>query len=1143
MRLNRLDLTRYGRFTDTVLNFGPAPGDGPDLHIIHGPNEAGKSTLLSAWLDLLFQIPARSPMDFLHDYSTMRIGAELAIDGQPHQVVRVKATKAPLLDSHGNPLPEALLQGGLRGLNRDSYAAMFSLNGQTLIEGGESILASKGDLGQLLFSASAGLADLTGRLDGLRAEAEVILSDSGRKGRLLDLKRDFDALGDQMRSLDTAAGDHAKLVQARNSARTDLATATTRAEAARTQANQLDRMIGALPLARRFLWLAAEIDGFGDLPAPPQAWIDDLPALDRAQTEFATRIALASDLVAGLTAELDLVPQDAAVPAQAAAIAAAERLKSGYDTALDDLPRRVRDRDAIDGLIADRLQRLGQAGADPQTLLPEVRIVAGLRALIGARSGVETALAAAGQEAETARQDHDEAQRLLTETGGGVTDTEVLGRLVARLRRDDPQGALDRAWTAQADEAAQMDAALAALRPWVGSVADLAVLAPPDAGRLDGLRTGLAATMRDLDRCDETVTRLGADVARAGARIGAAGGAGVSLDQAATTRAERERLWTRHRDTLDPDTADGFERAMRLDDQVTAALASERARAEKTAEATQALAELRAELDLAQAARQAAETRLDGLRADLGAMVRGICPALPEDIDSFTAWLGRLDTARAQAARLAAADRSLSGQAGALTTATDDLRAALGQAGAETPPETGFALLLETAQALLDRGAAIAQHRKAASEAASRLTRRVAALDRAGEAEAVWTAKWAEACAATWMTPPPDVAGMGAVLDELAGLQADLAQRDELDNRIAKMQDNRDGFADAVAAIAARLDLAPGLDPADAWAQIARRQRGSDQAETTRSGLADKLAKGQSALAGLQGDAALHRRHVDEIAGFFNLIEWADIRAALTRAGHRAGLIKDRDTCAGDLCDRLHTADTETALAMLKDQDEAEMQARTQTLESDMVGFDATRQQAHSRLSAAETALTAIGGDDAVARIEARRQTLLMQIEDGARSWLRHRLGLRAVDHALRRYRDSHRSGMLDRASDAFRAMTGGRYGGLAAQPDGAREVLMALAAGGGSKSADQLSDGTRGQLYLALRIAGYHEFAGANGPVPFIADDIMESFDDDRTAEAMKLLAETSRAGQVIYLTHHDHVCRIATAVCPGVRLHRLDP
>ncbi len=150
-----------------------------------------------------------------------------------------------------------------------------------------------------------------------------------------------------------------------------------------------------------------------------------------------------------------------------------------------------------------------------------------------------------------------------------------------------------------------------------------------------------------------------------------------------------------------------------------------------------------------------------------------------------------------------------------------------------------------------------------------------------------------------------------------------------------------------------------------------------------------------------------------------------------------------------------------------------------------------------------------------------------------------------AVEDALRRYRDTHRSGMMTRASDAFRTITGGgAYAGLTTQPEGTREVLVALPQAGGSKQATQLSDGTRAQLYLALRIAGYHEFVAQNGPVPFIADDIMESFDDARARATLGLLAEMSGlGGQVIYLTHHEHMRDLANAACTGgVRTHELD-
>ncbi len=143
-----------------------------------------------------------------------------------------------------------------------------------------------------------------------------------------------------------------------------------------------------------------------------------------------------------------------------------------------------------------------------------------------------------------------------------------------------------------------------------------------------------------------------------------------------------------------------------------------------------------------------------------------------------------------------------------------------------------------------------------------------------------------------------------------------------------------------------------------------------------------------------------------------------------------------------------------------------------------------------------------------------------------------------ALEQAVRRYRDSHRSAMLARASAAFAQLSRGAYTHLAAQPEGGSEVLVAVPAQGGAKLATDLSKGTRFQLYLALRIAGYHELAKSRPPVPFIADDIMETFDDGRAEQAFALLGDMSRTGQVIYLTHHRHLCDMALAACPGARV-----
>ena len=77
--------------------------------------------------------------------------------------------------------------------------------------------------------------------------------------------------------------------------------------------------------------------------------------------------------------------------------------------------------------------------------------------------------------------------------------------------------------------------------------------------------------------------------------------------------------------------------------------------------------------------------------------------------------------------------------------------------------------------------------------------------------------------------------------------------------------------------------------------------------------------------------------------------------------------------------------------------------------------------------------LDAVGGDDAVARIEEKRRTILEEIKDGARRYLTLRAGVAAADEALRLYRDRHRGAMMERASKAFSEISRGAYRGLTA--------------------------------------------------------------------------------------------------------------
>jgi len=229
------------------------------------------------------------------------------------------------------------------------------------------------------------------------------------------------------------------------------------------------------------------------------------------------------------------------------------------------------------------------------------------------------------------------------------------------------------------------------------------------------------------------------------------------------------------------------------------------------------------------------------------------------------------------------------------------------------------------------------------------------------------------------------------------------------------------------------------------------------------------------------------------------------------------------------------------ARAVLERADAAALKAELEELKARAPFVEQAHAEAHSAHREAVKRLEAVGGDDAVARLEEKRRTILEAVNDGARRYLALRAGIAAAEEALRLFRDRHRGAMMERASEAFRLISRGAYRALTTAPNGQAETLIALCADGGSKEAAQLSKGARFQLYLALRVAGYHELARSRAPAPFVADDIMETFDHFRAEEALRLFADMGRVGQVIYFTHHQHLAEIAKAVCPEARVHEL--
>jgi len=1154
MRIERLGLTRYGRFTDHGLDFGPRP-TGADFHLVYGPNEAGKSTTLAAWLDLLYGIGTQSPYSFLHPYATMRIDAVLEMGGTERRFARIKRPQASLLGDADQPLPDASILAELGGIGRDAYKAMFSLDEETLVAGGESILASRGDLGQLLFSASAGLAALTRRLDTLRASAETFHKPRAHKTGLAELKGRLAALRDERAAIDTLAADHHRLVAEEAAADTAYREAVAKRGAVKARLESILRILSALPRRDALAELVARRAG---LPAPamlPAGLAEALPRLQALEVELATRSAALAEEAETLASEHAAITEDPAALALAERFAALqETLGSRERSAALDLPDRRQQLSDAGHAVATLLRRLGRADEQrPEALLIDTARAARLNDLIEARSGIEAEFAAARSEQGASAARLAEAEAALAASAGNAAPLDAaaaaeLRTILAMIRSDDPEGTLARAAAEAKRSETRLGDAMALLAPFAGDAPALAALITPSAAMIADWRSrrqraeaALVQSAADVSRLANETARLQAEAEALAVRSSARAEA-----EAEAARAARDAAWTAHRERLDAASADSFEAALRRDDAAMLARLDHVGEAARRAEIATKLAVTRAEADRAAALRAEAEAALHAIDAAIRAAGDAFAPGLAAraGLDGLEEWLRRRDQALEAFAAAKEARGTLSAADGAVRAATARLGEALARAG-DNPEELMLGALAAHAEERLARWAGQNADRQRLDERRREQRERLAALKAAEARDADWQAEWQVALAATWLGDAPVPPTPRIVRDSLAvlgELSKALPIATSLADRIRKMEEDRGAYASAIHAFAAELGLAADIDAGPLATKIAARIEAAGSAARKRAELDARSARhGEAAtrLATQQAELSRQRSAVTETLGVATL---ADAAALLARLAERERLEADIEAARRDIRAGLEAASFDEAEATLATVDRDALAAEKLALEQEGDDLDQRCRELFAAKSKAEDRLAAIGGDGRVAAIEAARRTVLVEIEEGALAFLRLTAGIAAAETAIRLYRERHRSAMMMRASDAFRTISRGAYSGLAAEPAKDGERLIALIAGGGSREANELSKGTRFQLYLALRVAGYHEFAAGGRSVPFIADDIMESFDDFRAEEAFRLFAGMAAVGQVIYLTHHRHLIPIAQSVCPEVRIHRLD-
>ena len=564
MRIDRLDLLRFGKFTDRAIAL---PRARQDFHLVVGANEAGKSTLRNAIQELLFGIETRSRYNFLHAYGDMRLGAQISHGDARLEFQRIKARSKTLQSTAGAPLADNALAPFLGTVDRSFFDQMFGLDHDRLVAGGREILKATNDVGRILFQSAAGIGSLGRVRDELEAEAASLWA----RRRAGD--REYYAASD-----DLAAAD-AKLKEATVRTRDWVAatTAVTDLEAAIDAARarygsledervRLDRIRRCAPLLaalREAEAARAELGPVAPLPA------DAGPQLDRAAQEiarageslrhFRERAAQLADGLAGLPPESALLARSGDIQA----LAERRQQLRGHPEAI------ARDREEIKGLdrrLADLARRLGWPAADGDTLaarLPGPLQQSGIAALLRRHDSLvhtrDTARDAhASLEGELQRIDH--ALQALP----AIAASPALQDALARVRALGDVSATGQHLAAQTERLRREHAsARQELGAWPLETEALRALTLPTPDEAGALQQRLAELEGSYASLAERLAQNGSEHATLGLQIEhyTAAHGPVSLPELQAARQARDQVWQRIRSGAAPleATAPDFE--------------------------------------------------------------------------------------------------------------------------------------------------------------------------------------------------------------------------------------------------------------------------------------------------------------------------------------------------------------------------------------------------------------------------------------------------------------------------------------------------------------------------------------------------------------------------------------------------------
>ncbi len=1166
MKIDQIDLKAYGHFTNRSLGLN----GNANFHIICGPNEAGKTTLWRAINGALFGIPDRSQDTFLHD-KHLRIGLALtAQSGKCLNIMRRKGRKNTLLKydpATGQELADTVSEDTLRdwlgGLSQGLFLAMFSLDHDALVRGGEALAQGGREAGESLFEAGAGLDSIHALRAKLSREAETLFKPRASTSTIYKALSEYDSAKKLAKEAAVRPAEWTSAKNTMEAAGKEYEAAKEEQSQLQKEARRLDRLAAILPDVAALDYAMQGTAELASVPILAPSVSSERVAAVTKMNEAAVTEGSATQRLQHRQKELAAIQLNEAVLANAESIEAIHHATTAYREARIQAARAGA---SIEGAQSDFDAVLNQIAGDekpddPLKWLPDPTRVAKIRALITAGATLKATHLACAKTLGEKKLEIDQLDSEILSLGQEEFSGDLGAYLDSIADLGDPEVRAQQLEDEAAVSETKLNTEAPALKmPSAESVAKTTV--PLDA-EVQSYKADEEELRRRTHSIRESIENIEDDLAKLQAEIKGLEVRGEVPTKEAVTgaREKRDTLWLGIRQHFmpkpgesvpaeSPPTAEGFEHTVTSADSAADGLFADAERATRYAEfrVRESQMQRALELETARAASAGKEhEELDRRWAELltthGLPSFKIAEA-PQWISKREAFLQRF---YANQAKRQEAEQNRARVLDIQTRLTEIYRVMNlpGLAPTERLSETmsrARSIAKRNAEQLTERQ--LKKTHRSNSEAA---LKHAEAAESASRAQLdAWNTNWFEVMAVIRLTGDASDEEATARLEQFSELKQahDALERFKAEQRNAQIQidDYQSRLTETWQRVYNQSVPSDGRSHDALSGEIYRELTLTRAQQEKKNTLTEQVTDDQIVVEEARQAAKDATVIIDKLLHQAGCITLDSLELIEGKSAQRTALEAEVRNIESRLVKSSGLPLAE-ALKQAEGQDpDAIADALSQNAQNNEQNA-ALVQECHEAFLAARQSFEKMDGSAAAADAQQKIAQQAARIAELSSNYAASRIASAVLSQVIDAYQKRNQGPLIEWASKRFAVITGGRYTRVVIDYDEERQILKAVRADGERLSMEQLSTGRRDQLFLALRLAAIEGHLDNGEPLPVIVDDILIQFDDEAAAATFKVLADLSQRTQVLFLTHHEHLLDVAQTAIGGdaYKPHRL--